>query len=106
MRLAVCCLCVCAIGLLFGPRPAAAQADVRFPPPSLRIGEFRMDARVKLHFDVGVLASDSLKPGVRLRTRSTPSACSIGRRSRTIRTSACPSCDKKNSPEGRSSGSA
>jgi len=57
MRLAVCCLCVSAMGALLVPGPAAAQ-DVRFPPPSLRIGEFRMDARVKLHFDFRALDSE------------------------------------------------
>ena len=57
MRLAVSSLCVCAMALL-GPRPAAAQADLRFPPPSLRIGEFRMDARVKLHFDFRALDAE------------------------------------------------
>ena len=45
MRLAVSGVYVCAVGvLLLVPRLAAAQADLRFPPPSLRIGEFRMDA--------------------------------------------------------------
>jgi phosphate-selective porin OprO/OprP len=57
MRLAV--YGACAVGvLLLVPRPAAAQPDLRFPPPSLRIGEFRMDARVKLHFDFSALDSD------------------------------------------------
>jgi phosphate-selective porin OprO/OprP len=59
MRLAVFGAYAGAVGmLLLVPRLAAAQADVRFPPPSLRIGEFRMDARVRLHFDFRGLKSD------------------------------------------------
>ena len=53
MRLAS--LCLCLITLL--PGVAAAQ-DVRFPPPSLRAGEFRVDLRVRFHFDVRGLDSD------------------------------------------------
>ena len=53
MRLAV--ICVCAV--LLWPLAAAAQ-EVRFPPPSLRIGEFRADLHVRLHFDFRALDSD------------------------------------------------
>ena len=53
MRLAS--LCLCLITLL--PGVAAAQ-DVRFPPPSLRAGEFRVDLRVRFHFDVRGLDTD------------------------------------------------
>ena len=53
MRLAS--LCLCLITLL--PGVAAAQ-EVRFPPPSLRAGEFRVDLRVRFHFDVRGLDTD------------------------------------------------
>ena len=53
MRLAVACVCLAVLC----PRLAAAQ-EVRFPPPSLRIGEFRADLRVRLHFDLRALDSD------------------------------------------------
>ena len=53
MRLAVGCVCLAVLC----PRLAAAQ-EVRFPPPSLRIGEFRADLRVRLHFDLRALDSD------------------------------------------------
>jgi phosphate-selective porin OprO/OprP len=53
MRLAV--ICACAVMLC--PLAAAAQ-EVRFPPPSLRIGEFRADLHVRLHFDFRALDSD------------------------------------------------
>ena len=53
MRLAS--LCLCLITVL--PGVAAAQ-DVRFPPPSLRAGEFRVDLRVRFHFDVRGLDTD------------------------------------------------
>jgi phosphate-selective porin OprO/OprP len=39
------------------PGPSAAQ-EVRFPPPSLRIGEFRADLHVRLHVDLRALDSD------------------------------------------------
>jgi len=55
MRLAS--LCLCLITLL--PSVTAAQeATVRFPPPSLRIGEFRVDLRLRFHFDVRGLDTD------------------------------------------------
>jgi phosphate-selective porin OprO/OprP len=40
--------------LVLGPCVAAAQDRVRvdFPPPSLRIGEFRAELRVRVHFDL------------------------------------------------------
>ena len=39
--------------------PAAAQkTEVRFPPPSLRIGEFRMDLRVRIHLDIKALDAE------------------------------------------------
>jgi len=53
MRLASLCLCL----TVLLPHAAAAQARVRFPPPSLRIGEFRADLRVRLHFDLNALDS-------------------------------------------------
>jgi phosphate-selective porin OprO/OprP len=53
MRLAAVFLCLA----MLCPRPAAAQ-EVRFPPPSLRIGEFRADLHVRLHFDFRALDSD------------------------------------------------
>jgi len=53
MRLAV--MCACAVMLC--PLAAAAQ-EVRFPPPSLRIGEFRADLHVRLHLDFRALDSD------------------------------------------------
>jgi phosphate-selective porin OprO and OprP len=56
MRLAPLCLCL----LTLLPDLAAAQATVRFPPPSLRVGEFRADLRVRLHFDVRGLDSDPI----------------------------------------------
>ena len=42
------------IVLVLGPCAAAAQDRVRvdFPPPSLRIGEFRAELRVRVHFDL------------------------------------------------------
>jgi phosphate-selective porin OprO/OprP len=48
-------LCLCLITLL--PGVAAAQ-DVRFPPPSLRAGQFRVDLRVRFHFDLRGLDTD------------------------------------------------
>jgi phosphate-selective porin OprO/OprP len=54
MRLGVLCACV----VLLAPQLAAAQAEVRFPPPSLRIGEFRADLGVRLHFDFRAFESD------------------------------------------------
>ena len=53
MRLAVVCACLA----MLCPRLAAAQ-EVRFPPPSLRIGEFRANLHVRLHFDLRALDSD------------------------------------------------
>ena len=53
MRLAV--ICACAVMLC--PLAAGAQ-EVRFPPPSLRIGEFRAALHVRLHFDFRALDSD------------------------------------------------
>lgn len=53
MRLAV----VCAGLAMLCPRLAAAQ-EVRFPPPSLRIGEFRADLHVRIHLDMRALDSD------------------------------------------------
>jgi len=53
MRLAVVCACLA----ILCPRLAAAQ-DVRFPPPSLRIGEFRADLHVRVHVDLRALDSD------------------------------------------------
>jgi phosphate-selective porin OprO and OprP len=53
MRLAAVFLCLA----MLCPRPAAAQ-EIRFPPPSLRIGEFRADLHVRLHFDFRALDSD------------------------------------------------
>jgi phosphate-selective porin OprO/OprP len=52
MRLAPLCLCL----TFLVPRVAAAQ-EVRFPPPSVRFGEFRAELRVRLHFDVNALDS-------------------------------------------------
>jgi phosphate-selective porin OprO/OprP len=57
MRLASLVLCV----LILLPAAAAAQ-DVRFPPPSLRAGEFRVDLRVRFHFDVRGLDTDPVGP--------------------------------------------
>jgi len=54
MRVASLCLCV----IVLLPQAAAAQARVRFPPPSLRIGEFRADLHVRLHFDINALDSE------------------------------------------------
>jgi phosphate-selective porin OprO/OprP len=54
MRLVSLVLCV----LTLLPEVAAAQATVRFPPPSLRVGEFRADLRVRFHFDVRGLDTD------------------------------------------------
>jgi phosphate-selective porin OprO/OprP len=44
---------VAAQTLSSGGQPDAPRSDVRagFPPPSLRIGQFRADLRVRLHFD-------------------------------------------------------
>jgi phosphate-selective porin OprO and OprP len=53
MRLAVACVCLAVLC----PRLAAAQ-EVRFPPPSLRIGEFRADLHVRLHVDMRALDSE------------------------------------------------
>ncbi len=53
MRLAALCACLA----MLAPRLAVAQ-EVRFPPPSLRIGEFRADLHVRLHFDFRALDSD------------------------------------------------
>src|SRR5262245_6619116 len=53
MRLAVVCACLA----MLWPRPEAAQ-EVRFPPPSLRIGEFRADLHVRLQVDMRALDSD------------------------------------------------
>jgi phosphate-selective porin OprO/OprP len=53
MRLAAVFLCLA----MLCPRLAAAQ-EFRFPPPSLRIGEFRADLHVRLHFDFRALDSD------------------------------------------------
>ena len=53
MRLAVVCACLA----ILCPRLAAAQ-DVRFPPPSLRIGEFRANLHVRVHVDLRALDSD------------------------------------------------
>ena len=53
MRLAVACVCLAVLC----PRLAAAQ-EVRFPPPSLRIGEFRADLHVRLHVDLRALDSE------------------------------------------------
>jgi phosphate-selective porin OprO and OprP len=44
--------------LMLLPRSAAAQADFRFPPPSIRAGEFRADFGVRLHLDFRGLDSD------------------------------------------------
>lgn len=57
MRLASLVLCV--VTLL--PGVAAAQ-DVRFPPPSLRAGEFRVDLRVRFHLDQRGLDNDPVGP--------------------------------------------
>ena len=57
MRLASLVLCV----LTLLPGVAAAQ-DVRFPPPSLRIGEFRADLGVRFHFDQRGLDNDPVGP--------------------------------------------
>lgn len=54
MRLAL----SCAFLILLLPRPAAAQTEVDFPPPSLRIGEFRADFHVRFHVDFRALDSD------------------------------------------------
>jgi phosphate-selective porin OprO and OprP len=54
MRLGTLCACL----VVLAPQLAAAQAEVRFPPPSLRIGEFRADLGVRLHFDLGAFESD------------------------------------------------
>src|SRR4029450_11975137 len=53
MRLAAWCACLA----MLAPRLAVAQ-EVRFPPPSLRIGEFRADLHVRLHFDFRALDSE------------------------------------------------
>ncbi len=53
MRLAA----LCAGLAMLAPRLAVAQ-EVRFPPPSLRIGEFRADLHVRLHFDFRALDSE------------------------------------------------
>ena len=53
MRLAALCACLA----MLCPRIAAAQ-EFRFPPPSLRIGEFRADLHVRMHFDFRALDSD------------------------------------------------
>ena len=53
MRLASLCLCL----MVLLPRAAAAQ-EVRFPPPSIRAGEFRVDFRARFHFDFRALDSD------------------------------------------------
>jgi phosphate-selective porin OprO/OprP len=50
-------LCLCVITML--PGLAAAQTtSADFPPPSLRIGEFRAEFRVRLHFDLRGLDTD------------------------------------------------
>ena len=56
MRFAVVCACVMVV-LLLRPAPAAAQ-EFRFPPPSIRAGEFRADFHVRMHFDFRALESD------------------------------------------------
>ena len=48
---------LCAALAMLCPRMAAAQ-EFRFPPPSLRIGEFRADLHVRMHFDFRALDSD------------------------------------------------
>ena len=48
----------CVIVLALAAAPASAQVNVRFPPPSLRAGEFRVDLRVRLHFDLRALESE------------------------------------------------
>jgi phosphate-selective porin OprO/OprP len=53
MRLAALCACLA----MLCPRLAAAQ-EFRFPPPSLRIGEFRADLHVRLHLDFRALDSE------------------------------------------------
>jgi phosphate-selective porin OprO/OprP len=58
MRLASLVLCL----LTLLPGVAAAQATVRFPPPSLRAGEFRADLRVRFHFDQRGLDNDAVGP--------------------------------------------
>ena len=54
MRLAVWCACV----LMLLPAAAAAQPEVRFPPPSIRAGEFRIDFRARFHIDFRALDSE------------------------------------------------
>jgi phosphate-selective porin OprO and OprP len=54
MRLAVWCACV----LMLLPAAAAAQPEVRFPPPSIRAGEFRIDFRARFHVDFRALDSE------------------------------------------------
>ena len=58
MRLASLGLCV--VTLL--PAAAAAQVTVRFPPPSLGIGEFQADLRLRFHFDQRGLDNDPVGP--------------------------------------------
>jgi len=59
MRLAVLCACV----LMLLPRAAAAQPEVRFPPPSFRAGEFRIDFRARFHLDFrGLDAEEPVAP--------------------------------------------
>ena len=53
MRLAL----SCGFLILLLPHPAAAQTEIDFPPPSLRIGEFRADLHVRFHVDLRALDS-------------------------------------------------
>ena len=53
MRSALWCVCLSVLW----PSLAAAQ-EVRFPPPSLRAGEFRADLRTRFHFDFRALDSE------------------------------------------------
>jgi phosphate-selective porin OprO/OprP len=54
MRVAV----SCGLLLLLLPRSSTAQTEVGWLPPSLRVGELRIDLRVRLHVDLRALDSD------------------------------------------------